>query len=212
MNYRLPLTLVLLVGCNPSPNIDLGESDSAQSGTQGTAGSTGANTGEVPTGSGSGGSQTSSEQSGSQSASQSGSETTEDTAVTGTSGSSGADDTTSGSSSTGSTGSTGQVDTSTGGGCMPKIGGPAAVVLGDSDDLAAAGAYAVLAKTAITSVPKTAIAGGHVGISPAAASDMTGFALVLDPTGVFATSKQVVAPGRVYAADYTVPTPVNLTT
>jgi hypothetical protein len=214
MNYRLPLTLVLLVACNPSPNIDLGESDSAQSGTQGTAGSTGANTGDVPTGSGSGsgGSQTSSEQSGSQSASQSGSETTEDTAVTGTSGSSGADDTTSGSSSTGSTGSTGQVDTSTGGGCMPKIGGPAAVVLGDSDDLAAAGAYAVLAKTAITSVPKTAIAGGHVGISPAAASDMTGFALVLDPTGVFATSKQVVAPGRVYAADYTVPTPVNLTT
>jgi hypothetical protein len=51
---------------------------------------------------------------------------------------------------------------------------------------------------------------GDIGISPAAASFITGFSLVADATNVFATSSQVV--GKAYAANYAVPTPSNLTT
>jgi len=40
---------------------------------------------------------------------------------------------------------------------------------------------------------------------------MTGFALVLHPSGVYSTSSAVVAPGKVYAANYVVPTPTRLT-
>jgi hypothetical protein len=81
--------------------------------------------------------------------------------------------------------------------------GPAPVGLG------AAGNYAVLAKTAISSVPSSTIT-GHVAVSPAAATFLTGFSLVADATNVFATSTQVV--GKVYAANYAVPSPSNLTT
>jgi len=51
---------------------------------------------------------------------------------------------------------------------------------------------------------------GNIGISPAAATYITGFSLVVDSTNVFATSTQIV--GRAYAADYAVPSPSNLTT
>ena len=81
--------------------------------------------------------------------------------------------------------------------------GPAPVGLG------AAGNYAVLAKTAISSVPPSAVT-GDVAVSPAAASFITGFSLVNDATNVFATSPQVT--GKIYAADSAVPTPINLTT
>jgi hypothetical protein len=74
--------------------------------------------------------------------------------------------------------------------------------------LAAAGGFVILAKTAISSVPESAIT-GDVGLSPAAASFITGFSLVADATNVFATATQVV--GRLYAADYAPPTPANLT-
>lgn len=47
-------------------------------------------------------------------------------------------------------------------------------------------------------------------MSPAAATFITGFTLTNDPTNVFSTSTQVT--GNVYAADYAVPTPANLTT
>jgi hypothetical protein len=67
----------------------------------------------------------------------------------------------------------------------------------------------ILAKSAISNVPTSAIT-GDLGLSPAAASFITGFALTLDAGGTFATSAQVT--GRVYAADYTSPTPSNLTT
>ncbi len=81
--------------------------------------------------------------------------------------------------------------------------GPAPVVLG------AAGNYAILAKSAITTVPASAIT-GNVGLSPAAATFITGFTLAADPTNVFSTSTQVT--GQVFAANYAVPTPANLTT
>jgi hypothetical protein len=90
--------------------------------------------------------------------------------------------------------------------------GPAPVDLGASTDPAAAGSYVLLAKTGITNVTGSSITGGNLGLSPAAASFITGFALIADPTNVYATSAAVVPPGKIYASDYGVPTPTNLTT
>jgi hypothetical protein len=81
--------------------------------------------------------------------------------------------------------------------------GPAAVALGT------AGNYVILAKSGISNVPTSAIT-GNLGLSPATATAITGFALTLDATGTFSTSAQVT--GNVYAADYTAPTPLTLTT
>lgn len=67
--------------------------------------------------------------------------------------------------------------------------------------------YVILAKTAINNSSTSAIT-GHLGLSPAATSYITGLDLV-DATG-YATSSQVT--GNVYAADMADPTPVNLTT
>jgi hypothetical protein len=89
--------------------------------------------------------------------------------------------------------------------------GPAPIVLGTPTDLAAAGSYVLLAKTGITNVTGSAITGGNVGLSPAAASFITGFALTADSTNVYSTSATVLAPAKIYASDYAVPTPANLT-
>jgi hypothetical protein len=94
----------------------------------------------------------------------------------------------------------------------PGGAGPAPVAIGASTDLAAAGSYVILAKTAISNVTGSAISGGALGLSPAAASYVTGFALDADPSNVFSTSPSVAAPGKVYAADFASPTPSNLTT
>lgn len=80
------------------------------------------------------------------------------------------------------------------------VSGLAAVSLG------ASGNYVILAKTAINNIPTSAIT-GDLGLSPAATSFITGFALT-DATG-FATSPQVT--GKVYAADMASPTSTNLT-
>jgi hypothetical protein len=69
----------------------------------------------------------------------------------------------------------------------------------------------LLAKTAITNVTGSSITGGNLGLSPAAASFLTGFSLVADSTNVFATSASVPAPGKIYASNYASPTPANLT-
>jgi hypothetical protein len=90
--------------------------------------------------------------------------------------------------------------------------GPAPVDLGPTSDLATPAAYVVLAKTGVTNVTGSSITGGHVGLSPAAATFVTGFASTADATNTFATSAVVVAPGKIYAANYAVPTPTNLTT
>ena len=81
--------------------------------------------------------------------------------------------------------------------------GPAPVVLG------AAGNYVILAKSGISTTGVTAVT-GDLGLSPAAAGSITGFGLVADSTNVFSTSAQVT--GNVYASNYAVPTPGNLTT
>ncbi|HEX7479601.1 MAG TPA: ice-binding family protein [Polyangiales bacterium] len=75
--------------------------------------------------------------------------------------------------------------------------------------LGTAGNFVILSKSGISTVPQSAIT-GNIGVSPAAASYITGFALTADSTNVFATSKQVT--GKVYAANYEPPTPSNLTT
>lgn len=81
--------------------------------------------------------------------------------------------------------------------------GPTPVLLG------AAGDFVILAKTGISTVPTSAIT-GNIGISPAAASFLTGFSLTLGSGAAFATSTQVT--GNVFAPGYAVPTPTNLTT
>jgi hypothetical protein len=75
--------------------------------------------------------------------------------------------------------------------------------------LGAASTFVILAKAGVSTVPTSDIT-GSLGVSPAAATSITGFALSLDASNVFSTSTQVI--GRVYAADYAPPTPSNLTT
>jgi len=86
---------------------------------------------------------------------------------------------------------------------QPSAHGPASVVLGG------AGNFVILAKSATSNVPTSAIT-GNLGLSPAAASFITGFALAHTAGTASATSAQVT--GSVFAADYAVPTPANLTT
>jgi hypothetical protein len=76
-------------------------------------------------------------------------------------------------------------------------------------NLGSAASYVILAKSGISTVPTSAVT-GNLGLSPAAASYITGFSLTASPTNVFSTSLQVT--GKVYASNYHVPTPANLTT
>jgi len=69
--------------------------------------------------------------------------------------------------------------------------------------------FVVLAKAGISTVPISDIT-GNLGVSPAAATSITGFALSMDASNVFSTSTQVT--GQVFAADYAPPTPADLTT
>jgi hypothetical protein len=75
-------------------------------------------------------------------------------------------------------------------------------------NLGTAGDFVIVAQTAISTVPASAIT-GDIGISPAAASYITGFSLTADASNVFASSPQVV--GQVFAADYAVPAPAKMT-
>jgi hypothetical protein len=75
-------------------------------------------------------------------------------------------------------------------------------------DLKSASSYVILAKTGISSTGTTKIT-GNLGASPNAASFITGFNLAADATNVFSTSALVT--GKIYASDYAVPTPANLT-
>ncbi len=76
-------------------------------------------------------------------------------------------------------------------------------------DLGTAGDFAVLAKSAVSTVPPSVIT-GDVGVSPAAATFLTGFSLTADATNTFSTSTQVT--GQLFAADMAVPTPQKMTT
>ncbi|MFZ2205025.1 MAG: ice-binding family protein [Minisyncoccia bacterium] len=81
--------------------------------------------------------------------------------------------------------------------------GPSVVNLGSAGD------FVLLGKTGISTTGTTAIT-GDIGVSPAAATYITGFGLIMDTSNTFSTSSLVT--GKVYAADYTAPTPTKMTT
>ncbi len=99
----------------------------------------------------------------------------------------------------GGSGGSGEGEGSATGGASPL--GPDPVRLGTAGD------YVILAKSAISNVP-TSLITGDLGLSPAAASYITG--LDLTKAGVNWTSAQVI--GEVFAADNDPPTPTDLTT
>jgi hypothetical protein len=74
--------------------------------------------------------------------------------------------------------------------------------------LGTAANFTILSKAGITTTGTTSIV-GDLGVSPIAATAITGFGLIMDPTNQFSRSSLVT--GKVYAADYAVPTPANLT-
>jgi hypothetical protein len=76
-------------------------------------------------------------------------------------------------------------------------------------NLGTAGNFVILANSGVSTTGTTAVV-GDIGLSPAAASFITGFGLIADSTNTFSTSSLVV--GKVYASDYTPPTPAYMTT
>ena len=76
-------------------------------------------------------------------------------------------------------------------------------------DLGTAGNFVILGETAITTTVGTSIV-GNIGISPAAASYLTGFGQIMDVSNTFSSSSLVT--GKIYAANYTAPTPAYMTT
>ena len=75
-------------------------------------------------------------------------------------------------------------------------------------NLGTAGDFVILAKTGISTTGTTSIT-GDIGISAAAASFITGFGLIADATNTFSTSSLIT--GKVYAANYSSPTPAKMT-
>ena len=79
-------------------------------------------------------------------------------------------------------------------------------------DLGGAALYTVLSKTGISTTGITTIT-GNIGVSPNAAVGITGFGLIMDPSNEFSkSSPSTLVSGNVYAADYAVPTPANIST
>jgi hypothetical protein len=78
---------------------------------------------------------------------------------------------------------------------------PAPVNLGTSGD------FVILAKTGISTTGVTSVV-GDMGVYPIDHTAITGFGLMLDPSGTYSTSVLVI--GKIYAADYTDPTPAKM--
>lgn len=76
-------------------------------------------------------------------------------------------------------------------------------------NLRTAGTYVILAGSEISNIPTSNIT-GHIGLSPASGSEITGFSLVYTTGDEYATSAQVT--GNIYASNYGDPTPTNMTT
>ena len=76
-------------------------------------------------------------------------------------------------------------------------------------DLRTAGSFVILTETGITTTGTTTVV-GDMGVSPIAATAMTGFGLIADSTNTFSTSSLVTE--KIYAADYAAPTPTKMTT
>lgn len=78
----------------------------------------------------------------------------------------------------------------------------------DPVNLYSAGRFVILAKAGISTTGVTSIT-GDLGVSPIAATAITGFDLILGSSGRYSTSSLVT--GKVYASDYAMPTPVRMT-
>jgi hypothetical protein len=76
-------------------------------------------------------------------------------------------------------------------------------------NLGTAGNFVVLSKSGISTTGTTSIV-GDIGVSPIDSTAITGFGLIMDSTNRFSTSSMVA--GKVYASDYTSPTPSIMTT
>jgi hypothetical protein len=82
----------------------------------------------------------------------------------------------------------------------------------EAADLGTAGDYVILTKSGISAVPDSVIT-GDIGVSPIAATALTGFSLTMDAGGEFSTSTQLQSPlGKAYAATYHPPIPAVLST
>jgi uncharacterized repeat protein (TIGR02543 family) len=90
---------------------------------------------------------------------------------------------------------------------IPPVGttpqGPANINLGSAAD------FTVLTKAGISTTGITSVA-GDIGVSPAAATSITGFGLIMDSNNQ--SSHTPLVTGKVYAADYAAPTPAKMTT
>jgi hypothetical protein len=75
-------------------------------------------------------------------------------------------------------------------------------------NLGTAGNFVILANTGVSTTGTTAVV-GDIGVSPAAASFITGFGLIADSTNTFSISPLVT--GKVYASNYATPTPAKMT-
>jgi uncharacterized repeat protein (TIGR02543 family) len=76
-------------------------------------------------------------------------------------------------------------------------------------DLGKAGEFVILSKSGIDRIGVTSII-GNIGVSPIGQTALTGFSQSMDVSNTFSTSDYVT--GKLYAADYTTPTPAYLTT
>lgn len=75
-------------------------------------------------------------------------------------------------------------------------------------DFGAASTFTILTKSGISTTGITSV-GGNIGVSPAAATSITGFGLIMNTGGQ--SSHTPIVTGNVFAADYAAPTPGNLT-
>ncbi len=85
---------------------------------------------------------------------------------------------------------------------IPPLG-PGVVNLGTSGD------FTALAMSGISTTGVTSVA-GDIGVSPVAATGITGFGLIMDASGQW--SHTPIVSGKVYASDYAPPTPAKMTT
>src|SRR5450830_641878 len=84
-----------------------------------------------------------------------------------------------------------------------RAAGPAVVDLGTASN------FVILAETGISTSGATSIT-GNIGVNPISGTGLTGFSETMDASNIFSTSTYVVAPGKLYAATYAVPTPATV--
>jgi len=87
--------------------------------------------------------------------------------------------------------------------------GPGVMSVRSPVNLGTAGNFVILAKTGVSTTGTTSVI-GDIGVSPAAASFITGFGLIADSTNTFSLSSLVT--GKIYASNYATPTPAKMTT